>query len=46
MLESWAPQIPWLGAFGYPVILLRVQPCKQYKPTNNVISQPHLRICR
>jgi len=20
MLEGWAPQIPWLGAFGHPVV--------------------------
>ena len=26
MLNGWAPQISRLGAFGYPVILLRAQP--------------------
>jgi len=28
MVEGRAPQIPWLGAFGHPVILLRAQPLK------------------
>ena len=26
MLKGWAPQNSWLGVFGHPVILLRVQP--------------------
>jgi len=39
MLEGWVPQIPWLGAFGHPVILPRAQPCS----FKDKLSRP---ICR